>query len=283
MRLLRMSDLAPDCVDWAKLEQKLEELLWLIEPVQVLSSEDYRRFCLSHLTFGLIESDFMRGIDYGVCISPAGEDVDRRRSSFVRVLGDLGFSRSYPEGEYYSSEQDLVRLIRHCIESRQITTDFLLSWGRLNYLVGESNILFAQEPYFGKNLPSILGGLYESVVIQRHWYAYWINRHAPSLKPRDRHVAENALQDLCVNIVEGILEPAFPYPRDWFRRMLRSPIARSGRARSSEYALTDRITRTSIKELERMLRDPLITPEVLPPLSSDLFKVVKSPPPGDGA
>ncbi|GBD47034.1 hypothetical protein METY_0247 [Methylopila sp. Yamaguchi] len=171
---------------------------------------------------------------------------------------------------------DVLQIAADAIAQRKMTQLFITAWARLHALYERYCMLSLTGEAGGVTIKQALAGMTKSVEVQKHWYAHWIRANAPSLTPEFRGIAVESLRSLCVDIRRERLAPWGPYPKDWFARLIPDVKDSSGRVASGE-DIGDNFIKLGEGAIKKMLRHPLLTPAVLPPLSRTEFEQTRRP------
>jgi hypothetical protein len=249
--------------EWEKLEQRFNQLFFVLGPQQIPKPDDLERLKLSRLTFGQIPSDVPEMIELGYRFHATDEET---QLTLVEAMEALGFAG----GAKQSASP--FEIVRDGIARRSLSAEFVMAWGTLEYCWGTLRTLQFRDAEATYEFRRRVGGASESTVVHEHWYAQWIAHHAPSFEKQARNDAAVQLSVLCEEISNGERAPSPPYPLEWFARMLE----RDGHdAPTGELKST--YTKLTISKIKTMLEHPLLTPEVLPPLNPDEFEPISEP------
>lgn len=159
-------------------------------------------------------------------------------------------------------------VLRECIATRRLSTEFILDWGYLNQLLGRYAELMeradVEQPQFNKYVNS---GLSQTSILQRYWHAHWVTANTSNLVTRE--VAQDGLAKVCALVSLGRLRPPPNYTSDWFAKMLKETPTDGFLA---ENYLATPYTRATPANIKFMINNSGIPVAVLPPLSRSEFK-----------
>lgn len=263
-------------IDWPRIDKYFQHIMAHLKSFKVLSGEEeaHERLKLSWLTYGLISSPLLDQISHGHTVQTPDPTRLEALRALAFVLGaDRDTSEPVPEHIKTNTKTlaDHVNIVQSAIESQSATTEFVISWGVLNQLWAKYQWVRAD---FGDIEEQVLRGLTgaraESASIQKYWYAHWIHVNAPSLAPRDRADASMEFQLVCEDVVLGNLKPWGPYPKPWFYR----PLIVEDESDTGPYMLRSSFPRISAKTMSEMIKHPLITRDILPPLGREEFEKI---------
>lgn len=246
--------------EWEKLERRFNQLFLVLGPQQIPKADDLERLKLSRLTFGQIPSDLPEMIELGHRFYATDEETQLALAEVMEVLGFIG------GGKQSASPFEIVR---DGIARRSVSAEFVTAWGTLEYCWGTLRTLQFRDAEAAYEFRRRVGGGLESTVVHEHWYAHWIARHAPSFEKHARSDATVLLGEVCEQIRDGERAPSSPYPVEWFARMLEH-----GDYGEPAGELKSTYTKLTVSRLKAMLEHPLLTPEILPPLTPDEFEVI---------
>jgi len=253
-------------IDWQLISDIFEGIADDLGTFRNLSQEEYERARLSWLTYGLVKSEFVRPFEEGnPQIPPDGVQQQRWHMLAALALGSArseGFAVLLPGHiqRHILSQRPDAEIIRNAISARYIDDEFLISWARINQLRG---VQVALKPHALDLLQKkIEGARAQSREIQQHWYARWLKKNAASLSPNDREKAAPTLVGVCDDIVKGKLRPWGPYPVRWYRNLLNKVCTH----------LVDNFYKLGEPRLLELLVHPIITDNIVPPLSRDGFE-----------
>lgn len=184
------------------------------------------------------------------------------------VAWDLGFGPmpEVPSHLLAHGGRPAVELVSEGINAEVISTEFLLGWGRLHERWGwYSATQFEQQGAQASLFRVLAAKRGQSTRSQEQWYARWIQAHARTLLPRDRHGAEDQLVEVCFGIAQGRIEPVV-HPKEWFSRMLKGKAPRIVTELKSTYR------ELSAPELQKLLDDPKARTYELPPTDPAEFR-----------
>jgi len=233
------------------------------------------------LTYGMVNSAVPTKVrdGYAFYVPRENDGLDAtRHDAYAHMAWELGYVAEPPAGPPYlpaPTRIDHIKVIRQAIEAQEISNAFIQSWGTIQRIFTLYNCLCALEPDIDDLLQSFKGGVPQSIEIQKYWFVHWINENAPPESGRDPDLAINDFEDLCIDIARGRLKPWGPYPKDWYLRIVSTPRQRKRGDlidANANLELSQRLRRLSRAEREKMLEHPLITRDVLPPLSADEFE-----------
>jgi hypothetical protein len=256
--------------DWEEIRHQLAELEKTLVPFRVPTPTDLKQYELSVLTKGQIKSAWKARIDHGDWVY--AREGDRREQ-----LESLAFRLGFPS-DFGSELPNHLRpapvnwdLIRGSIHAEQASSEFILAWGELNQLAGRYIELIYNSKHIEDQIEAGVSGKRDGSLVQKYWFAYWIQANSKSLLPKARASAESELAKVCLRIHERELKPHEPYPIKWFRSMLEEEEVRPRVFEPGE-SLNTTYTRLTVKALKKLLADPMITSAVLPPLRAAEFQ-----------
>jgi hypothetical protein len=251
---------------WQEFRRQLAELEVVLVPYRVPSPDELERHELSVLTFGRIQSSFERMIRSGGWIYAQDSE---RRILLETISWELGFTNvalGHRPAFFPIPRRIDWELIRTSIREENLSIEFAVEWGRLQHIAGRYlELVYNSRRVADEVGQAIAGKTDSSTLIQRHWYAGWVERNSGDLRPRRRATAEQALARVCFRIHTGGLRPTPPYPAKWFSSMLEAENGEPGESLKTTY------TRLTVAQLGALLTSRTITAEVLPPLTEAGF------------
>jgi hypothetical protein len=268
-------------IDWAYFADELRKIELVAGKIRFLSTADFERMKLSKLTHGHIEeSSFAEQLAYGYSFFEHPKTGPLWRDQWYFVCRAMGapFEDEDPAPPFIKIDHTChLEVVRQAVQAQQLSQEFIRSWGLLNRAVSMYGALTMRYSESEQFLKADLKGFFEdNLVVQMHWYAHWIKANAPTLVVKDRRGAEEKLEQLCSDIIEGTVRPWGRYPREWYETLLVRTIPQTqfkGKDPDPEWSLRNNIRRLSKRKLEKMLEHRLLTPNVLPPLKSTLFEL----------
>ncbi len=211
-------------INWQAIEKQFINLCEMLFPFEIPTEEDIEHTKLHILTYGQIPSTYFTKLQYGEAIYINADEKYKKQQleALKDVAVELGFiedTRTHIPDYLKQSIPDYRHIINCGIAQKQISTEFLYAWARLNFLAGQYVHLIMHNEAAEDKFDQMLEGIRQSTLINEHWYAHWVHANAPSLKEADRDDCQNALAILCHQITKGEVKPAKPYPKEWFARM----------------------------------------------------------------
>ena len=173
-------------IDWDRLDQDYREVRDALHPFEILEDDDYERFRLGWLTYGLIESTFRVTDDFEMNFGPQLQRAIPGSERYFLLVNLLSSIIVNPRENKYvpahiadhiEAQPHPFRVIEVSLRNHAITNEFLDTWGRLHFLHGAHLILTNTEPT-DEQLRQAMRT--ESTEIQQHWFAHWIRANAPS-------------------------------------------------------------------------------------------------------
>lgn len=212
-------------IDWAWIETELNRITDDLSGWRLIGDEEFARVKLNRLTYGLIEAHEWSERDYGKAIHVArtGEKLIADIAIGLALELNLNISPSLLPPRYLIERRqktDHLAIVRKALAAKQASHEFIVSWGRLQNLHARYQLLLNFPEVSGLIAENMLKGAEQSTEIQRHWYAFWLERNARSFKPKDREQSGRKLAEICRDIMRGKLKPWPPYPKEWYGRLL---------------------------------------------------------------
>ena len=211
--------------------------------------------------------------DYGALFyQPAGEFWSDIRDNALELAG----GRPPPTAPQYlrTSHQADLRIIEQGLQRRELSLEFIISWGRLHRARGAIDaLILAQDDAESSFDQAMAGATSDDRTLQKYWYAHWMAKQG-ILKQRGRDwtISRDELAVLCQSIDKSEREPKL-YDRGWFAAMYTTE--------DSDDPGIARLKKTYIKisrlEIGRMVRNSLIPLSALPPLRESEFPLISLP------
>jgi hypothetical protein len=250
----------PTQIDWDRLREKFNLLEGSLNVARVPSRELVEWHRLPELTYGQVESPLADLIDNG-CVLYYDDELTRQTvDGMLRATGRL----PKPDGE--RRVRTPSEIIREGLAKQAVTHEFIEAWGQLSYYAGLSNGLVLWDQESQREFFRRINSGQSTTIVQQHWYAHWIMQNAPSLDDAARQHENVELTVLCGEIANGQVAPWPPYPKEWFGALL----GKDGQDLSAT------LTRLKKRQLKEMIKHPLLTPAVLPPLRPEEFERIRS-------
>lgn len=242
--------------EWKSLRERFEGFRLILTPIDLYGEEQFERLKLSLLTYGQIKSAHLDKIAHGIRFYAYDINTVHLLEDMMTVLGYIG--------EAAPGWRSPFDVVQDAIATETLTLEFVRAWGTLEWCAGVLNVLRERDLDAYPDFQRKLKGAMNEAIVQQHWYAHWMARNAPSLDKDARHNENTELMALCDEIANCKVAPWSPYPKEWFGALL----DREGADLNSS------LIRLSKGQLRKMVGHPLLTPDVLPPLTTKEFKII---------
>ena len=241
-------------------------------PFLVATPEDLERGRLSDLTYNLIESDIIKDIQQGIYIAVHDAEKCESMVELVQVFGFTKDMISLEEG-FDSNNPTLINRVAWSIKKKTFSHQFLIDWGNLKYFQATYIELYLRNlEVYRRDFHHRMKSIGENRIIQYHWFAHWVNKNAlKKIIPVESAIS--SILELLIEISEGRKNPWGPYPREWFDAMLEIKIISPTKPKDKTYDMKSPYLRFSKADIRRMVAHPLITTQVVPPLSAGKFRL----------
>jgi hypothetical protein len=256
-----------ETLDLDSLERELIELARVIERINIPSQAAWEGMLVAQSLNLPMEDDRLYWAYHAYCGSERFRRVvdDYNKAVDASGLPDLARGMTPKEG----SE---VSLVLRAIESGRPSAALLECWFHLGVLVGRQNELLEahddQRRFYQINLKS---GAPSASIGQHVWYARWLVENCENFK-NDRATAEAELTRICRDLVSqrrtirisNAPDGARPlWKPEWYKKLLK-PQRHPSPAGKPE--LSDRLTRLTRVQVDRLAKHKHITAALLPPL-----------------
>lgn len=257
-------------MEWERLTSRLQQIQSDVDPFRIPTEDELELLELSYLTYGVVESPLIDEHAYGHAIiwRLSGEPVVGKviRHGLHRAQDKLDVARAIAVrfGFISIGENDpLITRVSRLLRGRTVSSEFIETWGELNYYHGMYMALFAfVDPEDQLVKSSIQGLVKTSTKIQKHWYAHWVKRRTDKLTPKARSKADEELVSLINQLKSGAKKLGRRYPLEWYTIML---------SKKDPKILNRTLIDLTASEIHDLLAHPTLTPDVLPPLAATEF------------
>jgi hypothetical protein len=259
-------------IDWAELQAKVDNIRVYSPSFKVASEEDIAKCKLSDMTHNQVACDCIgewRSRELIAVLDP------EKRDRMQELADNFGFELTHSsEGKWIGGAghprwERLDELIR-----KKVLNDELMElWGLLNfYHAIYMELYLGNEEIYKREFHQCMMAQGDATLIQRHWYAHWLH-NAKTKRSLSLDEARSELIHLIESVRAGKRKPPAPYDVDWYVSMLETKKRAGSSIPSYTGDLKTSYTRQTWAEIGRLVKDPLITRHVLPPLSVNGFEL----------
>ena len=182
--------------DWRAIRTQFERIRLTLAPYHVCTADDLRRYRLSVLTYGRIESQFERRIQAGDWVYSR----DPERLALLEVVAcELNFPNAHRPAawpEFFPGPRPIDwAMLDDAIERENAPPSFVLEWGRLHEIAAHYlQLVHLSKRYADEVGQGLAGELSSSNLVKEYWYAHWVQANSRSLVPGVRRSSETVRQ-----------------------------------------------------------------------------------------
>jgi hypothetical protein len=187
-----------------------------------------------------------------------------------RIFGAFDYDAKLPTW-FRENLPNHMEIVEKLLSKQSLTLEFINSWGELKFANGLlSAILFddesAYQPFVAQMAAAVAAN---DTTLQKYWYSHWMAAHRVFDRRIKRPDLDAEFGLLCDEIVKKRRKPQL-YSLDWYRSLLEYKTDPEAGSLKTPYV------RLSVKEISRIVGNPLIPRSALPPLSTAEFQRIES-------
>jgi hypothetical protein len=266
-------------IDWTEIETEYRSILELLDEIRLPSTDEIDCYKASLAAPGLVVSDLPARLRLGNRYPLLqGDDRILMLDQILEILG-LGNTDLLP-AYMRQHVRDHLGIVGHATANKELSLDFVFSWGEIQKAIGGVIALLIGDEAAHKNFirGQNAGAKSNGATLQRYWYAWWLEKGGLFEKYDNRLSLNDELYELCFDIYRERRE-AVLYDVEWFRSMIYLPNEDKRPLKGNkrrERGLSRLLIDLPEDEIKRMIANPLIPLDALPPLLPDAFPEISA-------
>lgn len=248
-------------IDWKIIEQEFAIIRFAVDDVRLPTRQEIDAYKASQLRPNLFKSPLQEQFRAGYALPPSEWQLP-----LVELASKVLSSTHEPTlPEYLAAfDQHHLKVVEQAIRRREVSLEFIYSWGILKQALGVYNTLIAASEVAEKSWEGRhKRALKTDKTLKRYWVAHWLAR-AGVLEGRvERADALAGLALLCEEIAKRKRKPV-RFEKEWFETL----IDENGSPKST-------YSRISAEDMRELNENPFIPADKLPPLHLDEFPALR--------